>query len=79
MSGEESQKSALIHSGKGQGQGRKMYGSTSGSGGGGNQGSDFNVGFQGPSTSGVFDVTHFHRLCDNITSNVFAITKHGKW
>ncbi len=60
-----------------------MYGSISGTGSGGNNGggtdTDYGgVGFQGPSTSGTFDSAQFLRLCDNITSNVFAITKHGE-
>ena len=36
------------------------------------------VGFAGPSSgTGFFDAAQFYLLCDQITSNVFAIAKHG--
>jgi len=65
-----------------------MYGSTSGSGPSSGRsgfgrnssgGDETSVGFQGTGGSGApaFDSAQFHRLCDNITSNVFALTKHG--
>lgn len=48
----------------------RTYGSTSG------DNNDYGVGFAGTAPS--FDAPRFYRLCDNITSNVFAITKHGE-
>jgi len=50
----------------------RRYGSTSGG-----TNNDFSIGFAGTSSPSTFDQAHFYRLCDNITSNVFAITKHG--
>jgi hypothetical protein len=47
----------------------RTYGSTAGAS------DNYGVGFAGTTSS--FDAPHFYRLCDNITSNVFAITKHG--